>query len=418
MIDIKLIRENPQLIEHSIKSRELDVDLNDIIKKQNNFKKSKQSLDELRRKRNDFSKQINDLKKKKKKVDAIIKKSRENVKKIKETETKLRKMEEEYKRLLYCIPNILDKNVPIGKKDRVDYESKIKKPNFNFKAKTNWELLTDLGLADFKRGIKASGDRGWVLIGDAAQLSRAITNFGLDYWRGKGYSEMIPPFFVNEKNLYITGHYPGGEKEVYKTEDGKVFVATAEISVMAVFANDEFNKKDLPKKIVSYTPCFRREAGSHADDKGLYRTHQFDKIELTHITTKEKEPKEYEQIFEDLKEFYTKLEIPHRIITHRANDMPNKATIEKDVEVWLAAEKRWGEAGSIGMTSDFQCRRGNIKYEGEGGKKFAHSIYATGCVANRILIAILNNYQTKDGSIEIPKVLQPYMNGKKLIKKQ
>lgn len=275
----------------------------------------------------------------------------------------------------------------------------------------------DLDLADFKRAIKAAGDRAWILKGDAARLNRAITNFILDFWRDKGYFELIPPYYVNEENLYITGHYPGGEDEVYKTEDGKVFVGTGEISVLAIFKDDLFNKKELPKKFMCYTPCYRREAGNHADDKGLYRTHQFDKVELTHITTPENEEKEFNQIFEDLKELYKTLELSHRIITHRANDMPNKAIIEKDMEVYMTAEERWGEVGSIGMTASFQARRGNIKFVGEGKEEFAHTIYATGGVANRILIGILNNFQQKDGSVKIPKVLVPYMGGIGILKK-
>ena len=181
--------------------------------------------------------------------------------------------------------------------------------------------------------------------------------------------------------------------------------------MLAIFKDDLFNKKELSKKIMCYTPCFRREAGSHGDDKGLYRTHQFDKVELTLITTPEKEEEEYNNILGELKELYKTLELPHRIITHRANDMPNKAIIEKDIEVWLAGENRWGEVGSIGMTGSFQARRGNIKYIGDGKEEFAHTIYVTGGVANRILIAILNNFQQKEGSIKIPKILIPYMGG-------
>jgi len=275
----------------------------------------------------------------------------------------------------------------------------------------------DLGIADFKRGIKACGDRGWVLTGNGARLNRAITNFLLDFWRGKGYAEMIPPYFVNEENLYITGHYPGGEKEVYKTEDGKVFVGTAEISIMAVFANETFPKKDLPMKIVAYTPCFRREAGTHKEDKGLYRTHQFDKVELIHISTKEKIMDEYEALFEEMKELYQTLDLPFRMITLRANDMATKATIERDMEVWLAGEKRWAEVGSIGYTTDYQTRRGNIRCEGDGQIEYAHSFYSTGGVANRILIGILNNNQQADGSVTIPKALQPYMGNQTILKK-
>jgi seryl-tRNA synthetase len=411
MLNIKYITENKEIVKHSCKAREKDVDVDLIILKYDNLKKLQQEIDNLRRQRNVLTEKIAVLKKEKKNADEIVKQSKENNEKLKKAEPEYETLNKEYIALLYKVPNILHKNVPIAKEDRVDFESEIKKPKFNFEPKTNWEILTELNLADFKRGIKAAGDRGWILRGNAARLSRAITNYLLDFWRKKGYYELIPPYYVNEENLYVTGHYPGGEKEVYKTEDGKVFVGTGEISVLAIFKDDTFNKKDLPKKFMCYTPCFRREAGNHADDKGLYRTHQFDKVELTLLTTPENEEEEYNKIFDGLKELYTTLGIPHRIITHRANDMPNKAMIEKDIEVWLAGENRWGEAGSIGMTGSFQARRGNIKYIGEGKEDFLHTIYATAGVANRTLIAILNNFQQKDGTVKIPKVLVPYMGG-------
>lgn len=417
MLNIKYIKENKEVVNHSIKARELDVDLNVLIGKYEELNKVKKHLDDLRRERNILTGNINVAKKQNKDFEEIVIKSKENNKKLKEVEVNCKEIEEEYKILIYEIPNILHKDVPTSHEDRVDFEGDVRKPEFDFKPKKNWELLIDLDLADFKRGIKAAGDRGWVLKGDAARLNRAITNFILDFWRKKGYFELIPPYYVNEENLYITGHYPGGEKEVYKTEDGKVFVGTGEISVLAIFKNDLFNKKELPKKYMCYTPCYRREAGNHADDKGLYRTHQFDKVELTHITTPENEEKEYNKIFEDLKELYKILELPNRIITHRANDMPNKAIIEKDMEVWLVGESRWAEVGSVGMTAAYQARRGNIKFAGEGKEEFAHTIYATGGVANRILIAILNNFQQKDGTVKIPKILVPYMGGIDLLKK-
>jgi seryl-tRNA synthetase len=411
MLNIKYIQENTKEVKHSVKARELDVDVDLLLKRYEEWKKTKKDLDDLRRERNLFTEKINEARKQKKDFKKFVEQSKENNVKLKETEEKFNELDKEYNALIYKIPNTLHKDVPISDVDRVDWESDVKKPKFDFKPKRNWEILLDLDLADFKRAIKAAGDRGWMLKGDAARLNRAITNFILDFWRKKGYFELIPPYYVNEENLYITGHYPGGEKEVYKTEDGKVFVGTGEISVLAIFKDDLFNKKELPKKFMCYTPCYRREAGNHADDKGLYRTHQFDKVELTHITTPEDEEKEYNQIFEDLKELYKTLELPHRIITHRANDMPNKAIIEKDIEIFMTSEERWGEAGSIGMTANFQARRGNIKFVGDGKEEFAHTIYATGGVANRILIAILNNFQQKDGSVKIPKVLVPYMGG-------
>jgi seryl-tRNA synthetase len=418
MLKIKYIIENKESIKHSVNAREKGLDIDLLISKYEELKKLKKEIEDLRRTRNILTEKINSLKKQKKNSNEVIDESKKNNEKLKMLEPGYELLNREYTSLLYKVPNILHDNVPISKEDRVDWESDLKKPVFDFKPKTNWEILVNLNLADFKRGIKAAGDRGWVLKGDAARLARAITNFILDFWRKKGYFELIPPYYVNEENLYITGHYPGGEKEVYKTGDGKVFVGTGEISVLAILKDDLFNKKDLPKRFMCYTPCFRREAGNHADDKGLYRTHQFDKVELTLITTPEQEEKEYHKIFDELKELYTLLEIPHRIITHRANDMPNKATIEKDIEIWLAGENRWGEAGSIGMTGSFQATRGNIKYVGEGKEEFVHTIYATAGVANRILIAILNNFQQKDGTVKIPKALISYMNGVNTLREQ
>jgi seryl-tRNA synthetase len=418
MLNIKYIQDNKEIVEHSVLAREKDLDLDLLINNYEIWKKLKKKCDDLRRERNKLTEKIKADKKEQEDFEDLVKKGKENNEALKEAEEEYSRVDREYNSLVYKVPNILHKDVPISDTDRVDWESNIVKPKFVFDAKRNWDALLNLDIADFKRGIKAAGDRGWMLKGDGARLNRAITNFVLDFWREKGYFEITPPYYVNEENLYITGHYPGGEKEVYKTEDGKVFVGTGEISVLALFKNDLFKKKELPQKFMCYTPCYRREAGNHADDKGLYRTHQFDKVELTHITSPESEEDEYNQIFENLKELYTRLELPHRIITHRANDMPNKAIIEKDVEIWLAAEERWGEAGSIGMTGTFQARRGNIRFAGDGKEEFVHTIYATGGVANRILIGILNNFQREDGSVKIPEVLVPYMGGIEELKRK
>ncbi|MDD3175660.1 MAG: serine--tRNA ligase [Candidatus Nanoarchaeia archaeon] len=416
MLSMDYIIENKEKVKQMIKDREKEVDVDLLIQTYHSLNSIKKEVEGLRQKRNSSSNEVNKLKKEGKNANNIISQMKEVVLALKEKEPQLEQLQKNFDMLKYQVPNILDDRVPRGNENKEEYiDAQIKE--FSFEPKTNWDVLTDLGLADFKRGIKASGDRGWILNGDGARLVRAITNYLLDFWRAKGYFEVHPPYFVNEENLYITGHYPGGEKEVYRTEDGKVFVGTAEISIMSIYANETFNKKNLPLKITAYTPCFRREAGTNKDDKGLYRTHQFDKVELIHITTKEKVQEEYEGIFENMKELYKSLELPFRIITLRANDMAGKAKIERDMEVWLGAEKRWAEVGSIGDTGDFQCRRGNIRYEGDGKLEYAHSIYATGGVANRILISILNNNQKEDGTITIPKVLQPYVGGMKLLKK-
>lgn len=415
MLDMKFVLENRDLVEQSIKDREKDIDLAQLIGTYEELNKIKKEIESLRQQRNSSSQKVNELKKKGEDASEIITKMKEVTSELKEKEQLFEDREAQFKTLRDKLPNILDERVPRGNEDREEFRGGVI-PKFDFKPKTNWELLVDLGLADFKRGIKAAGDRGWVLTGYGARLNRGITNFLLDFWRQKGYYEILPPFFVNEENLYITGHYPGGEKEVYRTEDGKVFVGTAEISIMAIYANETFSKKEFPLKIVAHTPCFRREAGTRKEEKGLYRTHQFDKVELIHISAKETIMDEYENLFNDMKELYETLELPYRMITLRANDMAGKASIERDMEVWLAGEERWGEVGSIGMTTDYQTRRGHIKCEGDGQIEHAHSFYSTGGVANRILIAILNNNQRKDGSVTVPKVLQGYVGGLEVLK--
>ncbi len=412
MLDMKFVLENTDVVKQAVSDRERDVDVDRLIAVYKELNTVKKEVELLRKTRNSSSEQINKLKKSGENTDAMIAEMKQVSTDLKDAEPNMNALQKEFDLLRYALPNILDDRVPRGNENREEFTGGTK-PNFDFKGKSNWELLVDLGLADFKRGIKAAGDRGWMLTGNGARFTRAITNFLLDFWRKKGYYELLPPFFVNEENLYITGHYPGGEKEVYRTEDGKVFVGTAEISIMAVYANEVLNKKDLPLKVMAYTPCFRREAGTNKDDKGLYRTHQFDKVELIHISTKEKIMAEYETLFEEMKELYQTLELPFRMITLCANDMAGKASIERDMEVWLAGEERWAEVGSIGMTTDFQTRRGNIKCEGDGQKEYAHSFYATGGVANRIMIGILNQYQQADGSVLIPKVLQHYMGDQK-----
>ena len=223
MLDMKYILEETETVRKMLRDREKDVDLDRLIEVYKQLNDVKKSVEKLRKTRNSSSENINKIKKQGGDASEIIAGMKKVVKQLKELEPELDKLQKEYDSLRYQLPNKLDNRVPRGNEDRVEFEGGTI-PKFDFEAKSNWDVLTDLGLADFKRGIKAAGDRGWVLNGNGARLSRAITTFLLDFWRAKGYKEVLPPFFVNEENLYITGHYPGGEEEVYRTEDGKVFV--------------------------------------------------------------------------------------------------------------------------------------------------------------------------------------------------
>ena len=411
MLHIKYIRDNKEKIQEVCRLREVDDNVEELLQTYEQLTPLKLKIDTLRHKKNIFTKEINELKKQQTDVTKKIPILQKLTIEIREFEQEYKHLEQEYTNLLYTIPNILDESVPLGNEDREEYRGgNFKK--FDFQPLTNWELFDKKELADFKRGIKIAGDRGYVLYDIAVELYDAILRYCRDFFRGKGYREVLLPYFVNEEHLYITGHYPQGKDEVYKTEDGKVFVGTGEISILAMYKDILLNKKDLPLKIMAQTPCFRREAGNHKDDKGLYRTHQFDKLELIQIHNQEQAKEEYEEIFEHLKELYTQLDLPFRVITLRANDMAFKAVIERDIELWYEAEQRWGEIGSYGLTNDFQARRGNIRYEGEGKVEYAYTTYATGCSPHRILIGIMNNNQQKDGKITIPKVLVPYMRGR------
>lgn len=411
MLDIKYIEENKKYIKEVCTQREVENNVEELLGQYQELKALQFELDRLKHTKNTKTQHINELKKQNKNTKKNIEELKDITTKIKEKEEEYKIIEQRYEELMYTIPNILDEIVPLGDVDREEFRGGNFK-RFDFQPLTNWELFDKKQLADFKTGIKIAGDRGYVLHGVAVELYQAILRYCTDFFKDKGYFQVLPPYFVNEEHLFTTGHYPQGKDEVYKTQDGKVFVGTGEISILAMYKDVLINKKELPLKIMTQTPCFRREAGNHKDDKGLYRTHQFDKLELIHINAKEQAREEYEQMFEDLKELYNTLELPFRIITLRANDMARKAVIERDIELWYEAEQRWGEIGSYGLTDDFQTRRGNIKYEGDGKVEFAHTTYATGCSPHRILIGIMNNNQQESGTITIPNALVPYMRGR------
>ncbi|MFP4402375.1 MAG: serine--tRNA ligase [Candidatus Nanoarchaeia archaeon] len=398
MLDIKYIRENKELVKEVCRLREVDDRVDELLECYEELKTLQFEIDTLKHQKNTKTQHINELKKKNETVEGLIEELKKVNIQIKEKQKQYGELEIQYTQLLYTIPNMMHESVPLGDEDREEYRGGEFR-TFDFQPLTNWEMFEKKKLADFKAGIQVAGDRGYVLKGVAVELYRAILQYCTDFFREKGYAEVLPPYFVNEEHLYTTGHYPQGKDEVYKTEDGKVFVGTGEISILAMHANTLLRKKELPLKLMTQTSCFRREAGNHKDDKGLYRTHQFDKLELIHISNQEDAQQEYESMFEDLKELYNKLELPFRIITLRANDMARKAVIERDIELWYEAEQRWGEIGSYGLTNDFQARRGNIRYEGEGEVKYAYTTYATGCSPHRILIGIMNNNQQKNRTI-------------------
>jgi len=320
------------------------------------------------------------------------------------------------------VPNIPDISVPEGKSDADNKEvrSSGEKPAFNFTPKDQMALMKDLDLADFERGVKVSGFRGYFLKNEGALLSFALWQFFLDNLTGKGFTPMIVPALVKKQALMGTGYIPGGEDDLYKNQDGDYLAGTGEVATMSYYANEVLNKTSLPVKIASFSACFRREAGSHGKDtKGFFRVHEFYKLEQVVLceASHEKSVRLHEEITKNVEDLLVALKLPYRVVANCGGDLGLGQVKKYDIEVWVPSQNKYRETHSSSYFHDFQTRRLNIKYKDEDGKtKYAHSLNNTAIATPRILEAILENFQQADGSVQIPEVLRKYMGGKELIK--
>jgi len=425
MIDIKLIRENPSLVKDNIKKKFQDekLPLVDKVKKlDEEWRKLKSQSDELRADRNKISKEISELKKSGKPVKALLKKARAIPKKIQDIEIKSNKLQTQIKETMLQIPNIIHKSVPKGKSDKDNKEiKKTGKPKkFSFKLKNHVELAEALKIADFDTSAKVSGSGFYYLLGDLALLNQALIQFGIKKMTEKGYTYIETPLMIREEVL--NGVY--STKEInemsYKIQDENLYlIATSEHPLIGYYKNKTLPLKQLPIKNTSYSICFRKEIGSHGiNEKGLFRTHQFNKVEMVVICHPNDSYKFYDEMLNISIEIYKELGIPTRILECCSGDLADLKAKSCDLEFWSPLEKVYKEIGSLTNMEEAQARRLNIKFTDKNGeRKFAHTLNNTAIATSRALRAILENYQTKDGSIEIPKVLQKYM-GKKKIEKQ
>jgi len=424
MIDIKLIRENIKLVKENIKKKfqEEKLQLVDkIAKKDEEWRSLKAKADKLRQSRNSISKQISEAKKQKKSPSELLKNAKEIPEQITEIEEKTKKLQEEIKEMLLQIPNIIHKSVPIGKDDSQNKEiKKIGKPKkFNFPIKNHIELAEKLGIADFDTSAKTSGNGFYYLIGDLALLNQALINFARDFMISKGYTYVETPLMIRKKIL--TGVYSKAEINAmsYKIEGEDLYlIATSEHPLIGMYIDRMMTHKDLPVKLTSYSMCFRKEVGSHGiNEKGLFRTHQFNKQEMVVICKPEDSYKLYDEMLNLSVEIYKKLGIPTRILECCSGDLGDLKAKSCDLEFWSPVEKKYAEIGSLTNMEEAQARRLNIKFiDKNGEKKYVHTLNNTVIATSRAMRAILENYQQKDGSIKIPAVLVKYMNGKKAIK--
>ena len=415
MLDIKLIRENPEKINELLKRRNPELSIDAVLEVDEERRKIQFTVDELRAKRKSESQKIGEMKKAGQNTDDIQAQVKKIGDEIKELEEKQTELDLKQKTLLLNIPNTPDETTPIGKSedDNVEVYTWGEPTKFDFEHKAHWDLCEAKGLVDFERGVKISQSRFTLYRGKGAKLERAIINFFLDiHTNEQGYEEILPPFMANAATMTGTGQLPKFAEDMYKCVDEDLYlIPTAEVPVTNIYSNEILNEDQLPMLMTAYTPCFRREAGSAGKDtRGLIRVHQFNKVELVKLTTPQTSPEEHEKLTKDAEQMLQMLGLPYRREALCSADIGFSANKCWDLEVWMPSYNAYKEISSCSNFGDFQARRANIRYrDKETGKvNFVHTINGSGLAVGRTFAAIVENFQTKDGDIIIPEVLRKY----------
>lgn len=418
MLDIKFIRENPELVKQGIKNKNESDRVDEILALDGKRRRIISEVEDLKAEKNKVSSKIPQMKKAGEDTTQIFAEMKKVSDNISELDLQLRDAENGLKDLLMFIPNLPHSSVPVGKTAEENVEVRKWKPDdYNFdtidRTLDHIELGKKLNILDFERGAKVSGSGFPVYMGKGATLERALINFMLDYHlKNHKYKEIFPPFLVNKSSMEGTGQLPKMEDDMYRIEkDGLYPVPTAEVPVTNLHRNEILTDKDLPVNYVSYSACFRREAGSWGkESKGFLRVHQFNKVELVKIVKPEESNDELENIVKDAEDILHALQIPYRIIMLCTGDLSFSAAKCYDIETWSPAEGKWLEASSCSNFEDFQARRANIRFKREATKKpeFVHTLNGSGLATSRLMVSLLEIYQTPEGTIKVPEVLQNY----------
>jgi len=416
MLDIKFIRENPDIVKTAIKNRNLKLDINEVLNLDTERRKILVEVESLKAERNAISK-------KGKPDQAIIDKMKVLSQKVDDLDSKVEGIDKKIGNLLLYIPNIPHNSIPVGSPENnkeVKVWGNIKK--FDFKPKTHMEIGEDLDILDFPRSSKISGSGFCLFKGLGALLERSLINFMLDlHTTQHGYKEIFPPFLVNRASMTGTGQLPKLEEDMYKLKDDDLFlIPTAEVPVTNIHRDEVLDESELPKYYTAYTACFRREAGSYGKDtKGLMRVHQFDKVELVKFVKPETSFDELEKLLGNAETVLQKLGLPYKVVMLSTGDMSFAASKCYDIEAWAPGIDKNLEVSSCSNFTDFQARRANIKYRTKDKKlEYVHTLNGSGVAMARTVVCILENYQQKDGSVIIPEVLRPYMGGREKIAKE
>jgi len=419
MLDIKFIRENKDIIKAGAKKKHLDEEIDKLLDIDQKRLDLLSKVESLRAEQNKVSLSMGGTLSDNERAQ-LIEEMRLVKEELKEKEEELRQIMTEWQSLMLTVPNIPDISVPEGNSDEDNVEVKQwgEKPNFSFEPKDHIDLMTNLKMVDFDRGTKVHGFRGYFLTGDGAKLSMAIWNYALDFFSNLGFIPVIPPVIIRRETFMGTGYLPQGEEDLYKTQDGDFLAGTAEVPLMGFHQDEILDKNDLPKKYLGFSPCFRREAGSHSKDiKGLIRVHEFYKWEQLILceASHTESVKYHEEINKNIESFIESLEIPYHTVVNCGGDLGMGQVKKYDVELWVPKENKYREIGSASYFHDFQTRRLNIRYRDDDGKlRYAHSLNSTAIPTPRILVSLVENFQQEDGSIKIPSVLQKYF-GKEVI---
>jgi seryl-tRNA synthetase len=421
MIDPAFVRDHADLVRIGLRNRGLDPDrdLEALASIDARRRAAIVEVERLKREQNKSGEEVARAKKEGRDPSAVFAANRERGQQIKQLESDLDAIDQQRRALLLTIPNLPAACVPVGASAADNKEvRRVGEPRvFDFEPQAHWDLGPALGIIDFERATRVSGARFSFLMGDGARLSRALINFMLALHTGEhGYTEVAPPLLVNAETLTGTGNLPKFEADLFKIAgDWDLYlVPTAEVPLTNLHRGEILDGRTLPIRYTAYTPCFRSEAGSYGKDvRGIFRQHQFDKVELVTLTTPEQSYAELEALTANAEEVLKRLDLPFRTVEHCTGDLGYSAAKSYDLEVWLPSRNNYAEISSCSNTEAFQARRANIKFrpEGTGKAEFVHTLNGSGLAVGRTIIAIMENFQQKDGSIAIPPALRPYMGG-------
>lgn len=419
MLDIRFIRENADLIKEAARKKHLKFDVDALLEADKRRLETLSVVEGLRTEQNQMTDRVASLQDASER-EAIIKEMRSLKEQLKQKEDDLKEAMKDWQALMLQAPNIPDMSVPEGASDAENQEVKRwgDLPKFDFEPKDHIALMQENDMADFDRGTKVAGFRGYFLKNDGALLSYAIWQYGLAFFGKKGFTPMLVPSLVRREQMFGTGYLPQGEEDLYRTQDGDYLAGTAEVATMGYHMGDTLSKEELPKRYLSFSPCFRREAGSHGKDtKGLIRVHEFYKLEQVVIceANHEESVKWHEWVNRNTEEFIESLGIPYRTVVNCGGDLGLGQVKKYDIELWVPGEQKYREISSASYFHDFQTRRLDIKYrDGEGKTRFTHSLNSTAIPTPRALVSIVENFQEKDGSIRVPEALRPYVGKDRL----